>query len=152
MTIQANGMQQYPIQPVISTFSITITSNQSTPSVSVTPNSASYVPGQALTLSAIVADMSNSPTMPTGSVTWSDGNIGGIFAIYMLLVIRHMYCYITAPSNAPNSITMTANYGGDTSHTANSGSTTLTINSPLLLHLHQLQYRQIQQHMYLELQ
>ena len=129
VAVQANGMQQYPIQPVISTFSITVTSNQSTPSVSVTPNSASYVPGQALTLSAMVADTSNSPTIPTGPVTWSDGNIGGTFS--------SSTCYLSAgtcivtytpSSNAPNSITITADYDGDTSHTANSGTTILAIN------------------------
>ena len=48
-------------------------------SVAVSPNPASYVSGQTLTFTATVTDTSNSQNIPTGTVTWSDGNVGGVF-------------------------------------------------------------------------
>ncbi len=96
-------------------------------SVVITTNSASFVPGNAITFTSTVSDTSNSPTTPSGIVSWSDGNIGGSFSSSACTLSSGICTTSYTPSSsAPNSITVTATYGGDSTHQTNSGTSQLS--------------------------
>ena len=85
--------------------------------------------GTAITFSITVTDTSSSPTSPTGSVSWSDGGAGGSFSSSACtLSTNSCTTSYTPSSNAPNSITITASYGGDTTHQTSSGTSGLVKN------------------------
>ncbi|HZS74764.1 MAG TPA: hypothetical protein VFA69_09730 [Candidatus Nitrosotalea sp.] len=108
-----------------------LTSNLLAPTtVTVSPNPASYVSGNTLTFTATVADTSNSQNIPTGVVTWSDGNTGGVFGTSSCtLASGTCTTSYTPASNSPESVTITATYGGDGIHQTNAGTSALTINA-----------------------
>ncbi len=108
-----------------------LTSSLLTPtSVTISPNPASYVSGNTLTFTATVTDTSNSQNIPTGAVTWSDGNTGGVFGTSSCtLTSGTCTTSYTPATNSPESITITATYGGDGIHQTNAGTSALTINS-----------------------
>ena len=96
-------------------------------SVAITPNSASFAPGNAITLTSTVSDTSNSPTTPNGNISWSDGSSGGSFST-STCTLSSGTCTTsyTPPTGAPNSITITATYGGDSKHQTNSATSQLS--------------------------
>ena len=135
VTVKANELESQPLQSSTATFSVTVSSTSpttmssvptkstpSTTSVEVTPTSESYVSGQSLTFAAIVTDTSNSPTTPGGTVSWSDGNVGGTFSSSSC-TLSSGTCTIsyTPYSSSSNSITITASYGGDGIHQTSYG-------------------------------
>jgi hypothetical protein len=132
VTVEANELESQPMQSTTTTFSVTVistssnlvstSSTTSTTSITVTPNSASYVSGQSLTFTALVTDTSNSPTTPIGTVSWSDGNDGGSFSS-SACTLSSGTCTIsyTPYSSSSNSVTITASYGGDSTHQTSSG-------------------------------
>ena len=106
------------------------TNSLSSSLVTVSPNPATYVAGTAVTFTATVTDPADSQSIPTGTMIWSDGTAGGSFNS-STCDLSSGTCIVTytPSSNAPNSIDITTSYSGDTNHAANSGTTTLTINS-----------------------
>ena len=99
-------------------------------SITVSPNPSSYVTGTTLTFTAIVTDTSSSPTTPTGTITWGDGNLGGIFSSSSCTLSANACTTSYTPSSSsPNSITITASYGGDTTHNTSSGTSSLTVST-----------------------
>lgn len=104
--------------------------SQDTSSVMVTSSSSTISSGGQVTVTATVTDMSNSQNIPAGTITWSDDNVGGIFSSPSCDLSSGV-CNITytAPSNIQNSITITASYSGDSTHTVNSGTFVLTSNA-----------------------
>ena len=96
-------------------------------SIVITPNSASFVSGKAITFTATVSDASGSPTPPSGIASWSDGNTGGTFSSSSCTLSSGTCTTTYTPSsNAPNSITITASYGGDNTHQTSSGTSQLS--------------------------
>ncbi|MDC8452758.1 MAG: hypothetical protein LV477_07590, partial [Candidatus Nitrosotalea sp.] len=98
-----------------------------TTSVAITPNSASFAPGNAITFTSTVSDTSSSPTTPSGTVSWSDGSAGGSFSSSSCTLSSGTCTTSYTPSSgAPNSITITATYAGDGTHQTNSGTSQLS--------------------------
>src|SRR5437879_5388481 len=100
-----------------------------TSSVTVTPNPASANQGSQITFTARVADTSSSPTVPTGTISWTDGNAVGTFS-QVSCDISSGNCtapYTPDPQHTA-SITIAANSGGDDTHLAGAITRTLTIN------------------------
>jgi len=94
----------------------------------VTPNPVTYSAGP-VSLAAVVSDPLSSSNSITGTVSWSDNGASGTFS--------DTYCYTPTDCTTtytPNvaysgSVTITANYGGDSIHAASSGTTTMTSSS-----------------------
>ena len=104
--------------PTIDNTSLTVVSN---------PNTISA--GSHVTLTATVTDTSSSPITPTGTITWNDGNAGGSFhSTTCILSANTCTTSYTPAASVPNSITITASYGGDATHQASSGSSSLSNN------------------------
>src|SRR2546426_930436 len=98
-----------------------------TSSVTVTPNPASANQGSQVTFSARVTDTSSSPTTPTGTVSWSDGNAGGTFnQVSCALSSGICTTVYLPPPGVASSITITARYQGDSIHLSASTTSTLT--------------------------
>ncbi|MHB8546148.1 MAG: beta strand repeat-containing protein [Nitrosotalea sp.] len=95
----------------------------------VTPITATINQGSQIQFTATVADASSSQITPTGSVTWSDGNLGGTFNTPSC-TISSGSCTVsyTAPLNYGGTITITTNYGGDTTHSGSTGTSTLALD------------------------
>lgn len=105
-------------------------SNQDTSSVLVTSSSSTISSGGQVTVTATVTDTSNSQNIPTGVVTWSDGNTGGVFGkSSCTLTSGTCTTSYTPATNSPESVTITATYGGDGIHQTNAGTSALTINA-----------------------
>jgi hypothetical protein len=77
-----------------------------------------------------VTDTSISPLIPTGIVSWSDGNVGGSFNP-TACIISSGICFVsyTPPQNYGSTIIITANYGGDGTHSGSSATSTLTASA-----------------------
>src|SRR5437870_2373643 len=100
-----------------------------TSSVTITPNPAIADQGLQVTFSVKVVDTSSSPTVPTGTVSWSDGNAGGTFSqVSCALSSGNCTVSYTPDPHHTASITIAANYGGDDTHLAGAITRTLTIN------------------------
>src|SRR5438552_5875720 len=112
------------ISPNSTTSSIT----NKTSSVTVTPNPASANQGSQVTFTARVTDTSSSPTTPSGTVSWSDGNAGGTFN-QVSCALSSGICTIVylPPHGVASSITITARYQGDSIHLSASNTSTLTV-------------------------
>src|SRR5947209_5218363 len=112
------------ISPNSTTSSIT----NKTSSVTVTPNPASANQGSQVTFTARVTDTSSSPTTPTGTVSWSDGNAGGTFnQVSCALSSGICTTVYLPPPGVASSITITARYQGDSTHLSASNTSTLTV-------------------------
>jgi len=112
------------------TYSIAINSAIDSTSVTITSSSLSFVPGNAITLTATVADTANSPTIPSGTLSWSDGNAGGLFSSTTCTLSAGMCTTSYTPSSsATNSITMTGTYAGDSTHQTSSGTYSVAANT-----------------------
>ncbi len=95
-------------------------------SVAITSSSPSFVPGNAITLTATVTDTASSPTTPSGTLSWSDGNAGGVFGSTTCTLSSGVCTTSYTPSSgATNSITITGTYAGDSSHQTSSGTSQL---------------------------
>lgn len=104
-----------------------------TVSVSVTPNPYSVYQGLQTEYTAVVRDTSNSPTVPTGLVSWNDEGAGGIFVApgwCQLAQINSSASSCRLPYDSPSSsgaVTIRATYAGDSTHGGGVGSASLTI-------------------------
>ncbi|WP_133121021.1 beta strand repeat-containing protein, partial [Candidatus Nitrosotalea bavarica] len=103
---------------------------QDTASVAVTSSTTTVSSGAQVTVTATVTDPTNSQNAPTGTITWSDGSVGGTFSSSSCTLASGT-CNVTytASSSVQNTITITASYSGDTGHTANSGTSILAPSS-----------------------
>ena len=102
--------------------------------VTAMKSNLSYIPvGGAVALKGTVTDSSSSPTTPTGPLTWSDGGAGGTFTVkgttsntckLKTVSSSSSSCKVsyTPPVSAAAgvSITISAEYSGDSSHGASS--------------------------------
>lgn len=112
--------------------------------ISVTPNPVSIVQGSNVQLTATLTDISNPSTVVTGDVSWSDGNAGGSFA-QSSCTLSSNACSVsyTASGDSTDTVTITATYGGDSSHSASFGtaqSKVIVLPSSLLLNTDQTYY------------
>src|SRR2546427_147754 len=95
----------------------------------VTPTASTINQGSQVTLVVSVNDTSNSPTNPSGIISWSDANTGGTFSsASCTLSFGSCYVSYTTAANSPSSVTISASYAGDSTHSASSGKTQLSIN------------------------
>ena len=98
----------------------------------VTPNSATVNSGTQITFTATIADTSSSPTTPSGNVTWSDGNAHGTFSpTSCTLPSGGCTTSYTIATNPPTSVTVTASYSGDSTHSGSAGASSLSV---IILH------------------
>jgi peptidase A4-like protein/Big-like domain-containing protein len=103
----------------------------------VAPGTTSETVGDTsiVTFTATVADTgSGTPAAPTGTVTWNDGGKGGTFGSTSCTLSpstsSSSTCSVTyAPSTSSpvGSITVTASYSGDSTHSQSSGSGSIAI-------------------------
>ena len=97
--------------------------------VAIKPNQVVFVPGKIFQFNATVNDTSSSQTAPTGTISWTDGHSGGSF-YPDTCTISTTICTTTYTSaiNAPSSITVTATYSGDSTHSTSKGTSSLSSN------------------------
>ncbi len=99
-----------------------------TTAVTVSPSSTAIVSGN-VTLTATISNLSNAQSVPTGTISWSDGGAGGTFSTSSCTLSSNACQTAYTPStNSPSSITITASYGGDTTHKTSSGTSSLSVN------------------------
>ncbi len=84
----------------------------------IVANSATYS-NEPDTFTATVTDPVGSPYVITGTLSWSDGGIGGTFSS-TICTLYSASCSVTytPPVNSPSSITITGTYSGDSTHRA----------------------------------
>ncbi len=113
----SNSTVVSPTTPVIDSTSSTITSNSGTVNQ-----------GSSASLGVRVVDTSTLPTIVSGSVTWSDGNLGGTFNPSSC-TLSSGTCTVsyTPPANYDGTITISTSYAGDSTHTGSTGTLTLTV-------------------------
>ena len=94
----------------------------------IVANSATYS-NEPDTFTATVTDPVGSPYAITGTLSWSDGDIGGTFHS-TICTLYSASCSVTytPPVNSPSTVTITANYSGDSTHRASSSSSYLSVN------------------------
>ena len=120
------------------TISGTQPTNKCLPVVTISPKQASTFPGNTLTFTATVTDTSTSPTTPGGTVTWNNGAAGGTFSNSGSCTLSGLEssssCNIqyTVPSTV-GSITITGSYGGDSAHSASSGTSSLSLPTTITI-------------------
>jgi len=96
---------------------------------SIKPNPAILFPNGTAKFLILVNDSSSSPTVPIGTVSWSDGNAGGIFNVTSCTLSSGTCAALyTASGNPPNVITINATYSGDNTHSITSTVSTLSTN------------------------
>ncbi len=107
---------------------LTINSLPST-ATTVTPATGTINQGSQIQFTATVTGTSNQQITPTGTVTWSDGNLGGTFnPSSCILSSGTCTTTYTAPLNYNGAITITASYGGDTANSGSTGTSALTLD------------------------
>jgi hypothetical protein len=96
----------------------------------IVPNIIPITPGSQVQFTATLTDTSNLPITPTGTISWNDGNLGGIFSTSSC-VLSSGICTVSyaPPQNYGSTITISANYGGDSSHFTSMGAFTISVNS-----------------------
>ena len=111
-------------QPKINTTTTVVTIDPT--SSAITPNLATVQPGSSISFSVKITDTSSLPSTPTGTISWSDGSVGGAFSSAMC-ALQSGSCTVsyTPPINFVNDITITANYGGDGTHSKSSSISTI---------------------------
>jgi len=92
----------------------------------ITPNLVPAQPGSSISFIVKITDTSSSPSVPAGTVSWSDGNVGGAFSSTSCALLSGS-CIVsyTPPINFVNDITITASYAGDSTHSKTSGISTV---------------------------
>ncbi|HME18684.1 MAG TPA: G1 family glutamic endopeptidase [Nitrososphaerales archaeon] len=121
----------FTVQRVTGTALRTTTSTVAPSTTSETVGNVSPVP-----FTATVADTgSGAPSAPTGTVTWSDGGKGGTFSSASCVLSpstsSSSTCSVTytpSSSSPVGSITVTASYPGDSTHSPSSGSGSIAIS------------------------
>ncbi|MGI0046712.1 MAG: hypothetical protein ACREBB_05940 [Nitrosotalea sp.] len=98
----------------------------------ITPDSVTTSDGGSVTYAVTVTDTSSVPTTPTGIVSWSDGNDGGTFSSVTCTIYDDI-CMVTytPPTNSPSMLTITASYGGDSTHQSSYGTASLQVTSSI---------------------
>ena len=99
---------------------------------SVVPSQASVQTSQVIDFTATVSDTAASPSTPTGTVTWSDGGAGGSFSqpSCTLATSSSSTASCTTAYTAPaavGSVTVTAAYAGDGTHSSSSGTASVSV-------------------------
>lgn len=94
-------------------------------SVTVTPNTTTFVAGSAMTLTATIGDASYPAYALTGTVSWSDNGAGGTFSPSTCVVSDNSCSVAYTPPSISSDITIAASYGGDESDYGSSGTTVL---------------------------
>ncbi|HEX5458305.1 MAG TPA: hypothetical protein VFX64_07995, partial [Candidatus Nitrosotalea sp.] len=95
----------------------------------VTPSAVTINQGSQVQFTASITDTSSLPTIPSGVVTWTDGNAGGTFNPDSCDLLSGKCSVLYTPSSTtPSSVTITAAYGGSTEHSGSTGTSVLTIN------------------------
>ncbi|OLC93913.1 MAG: hypothetical protein AUI92_01835 [Thaumarchaeota archaeon 13_1_40CM_3_38_6] len=99
------------------------------------PNPASTALQAPITFHAKIVDTSSgTKSIPTGTVSWSDGGAGGSFNATSCTLVQYgtstskSICAIiyTPPANT-GTVTITGTYSGDSTHKTSSGTSTLTV-------------------------
>ena len=117
------------------------TAHAASATVTTMKSNFSYIPvGGAVALKGTVTDSSSNPTTPTGTLTWSDGGAGGTFTVkgavsdtckLKTVSSSSSSCKVayTPPASAAAgvSITISADYSGDSSHGASSAQMTFLV-------------------------
>jgi len=116
---------------VTSTLAVTVNAVDPT-AISVVPSPATVTIGTTVTFKATVTDDGQSPTTPSGTVTWSDGGAGGAFSSNTCALTRATSssgsCSVTyKPPPTAEAVAITAGYSGDSSHGMSSGASALTV-------------------------
>ena len=125
LTITANYAGDSAHSASFATSSLTVIHSTTT---KVTPNPATLSSG-SLACTVKVNDTSGSPTTPITTVAWSDGGLGGSFnPTSCTLSSGSCQTSYIASTNSPSSVTITANYAGDSTHSTSSGTSSLTVN------------------------
>lgn len=97
------------------------------PQITITPNYTSTFEFP-VTLTATVTDTSNLDNTPTGNVTWSEVNTGGMFSpSYCTLSSGICTTLYTASTDFPGTITIIASYSGDSTHSGSDAVSSLSI-------------------------
>jgi len=106
---------------------IPITTIPDITSSSITSNTDTANQGSHAIYTIKVTDTSNLGNIPTGLVTWSDGSNGGTFSVSSCALSSGI-CIVsyTPPTDYSGTITITGSYGGDSTHTGSSATTSLT--------------------------
>ncbi len=115
------------ISSVMDTTSLTISSSSS---IEDSQSNTTFVPGHPITLAVHVADISNPTTSLIGIVSWNDNRAGGIFNPDNCLLINNKCAITYTPPNNLSSVTITATYGGDSSHSGIYDTTILSAITP----------------------
>ncbi len=118
-------MFSYTNSTIVPKPNIVIDSTSST----ITSNPDTSNQGSPVSFTVRVMDTSNLPTIASGTVTWSDDNLGGTFNPPSC-TISSGSCTVsyTAPLNYGGTITITTNYGGDATHSGGTGTSTLALD------------------------
>ncbi len=107
-----------------------LTVNTRSTSTGVSPSLTTVNAGSVTTLTATVKDTGGgTSTVPTGTVSWSDGGAGGTFSsggVCALTSTATCKLTYTAPS-AAGPVTITASYSGDATHSVSSGKSSFTV-------------------------
>ncbi len=108
---------------------LTLSTTHST-TVTVIPNTSKVFVGSSVAFNAVIADTSNSPKIPDGTVSWNDGNAGGTFSPTSCTLSSGSCIVSYTPSTtSANSVTITASYSGDGTHSSSTGTSSLIVNS-----------------------
>ena len=97
-----------------------------TTSVAVTPNPFTVNSGGQVTYAVTVTN-TNGTTTPTGAVIWNDGSSGTFNPPSCNLSSGSCTTSYTASTSSPT-VTITASYVGDSTHSVSSGTSSLTVN------------------------
>jgi hypothetical protein len=101
----------------------------SSTSTNLTINPTTVYSGDQATVTATVSDTTFPVNIPSGTVTFSDNNAGGIFGTVSCTTSNNMLvCTViyTSPSTS-GTVTITGTYSGDLTHNTSSGEASLSV-------------------------
>src|SRR5213596_2729762 len=111
------------------TFKLTVASGVQSTTTSVSCTPSTVVINQA---SSCTATVTGQTTSPSGTVTFSSTGAAGTFSSTTCTLVPGVSpassCSVSFTPSASGTTTIQANYGGDSSHSASNGSTTITVN------------------------
>ena len=97
--------------------------------ITIAPNTVTINQGTGTQFTASVTDTSSLPTIPDGMVSWSDGGAGGTFSLsFCNLSSASCSVSYTPSDNPPNSLTITAEYEGNSAHSGSTGTSVVTVH------------------------
>jgi len=110
----------------------TATAPQHPTGTAVSPNPDSVLVGSTVTFTATVTDLGGTPSSPSGAVAWSDGGAGGSFSPTSCAPSSAgssaSSCSVIYSPSKTGPISIAAAYSGDATHSASSGTSSLTVN------------------------